>query len=51
MSDEVFLKTNILIYATLANDPKTVTAKALLTTGGLISAQVLNEFASVASAS
>lgn len=48
MSGEVFLDTNILIYATLADDPRAATARALLATGGVISVQVLNEFASVA---
>lgn len=48
MSGDVFLDTNILIYATLADDPRAATAQALLATGGLISVQVLNEFASVA---
>ena len=48
MSGEVFFDTNILIYATLADDPRAATAQALLVTGGLISVQVLNEFASTA---
>ncbi len=48
MSGEVFLDTNILIYATLADDPRAATAQALLATGGVTSVQVLNEFASVA---
>jgi len=46
MSGEVFLDTNILIYATLADDPRAATAQALLATGGVTSVQVLNEFAS-----
>ena len=49
MSADIFLDTNILVYATLANDLRAETATELLAAGGLISVQVLNEFASVAS--
>ncbi|HSU07057.1 MAG TPA: PIN domain-containing protein [Acetobacteraceae bacterium] len=48
MRGEVFLDTNVLIYATQADDPKTIVARALLAAGGVISVQVLNEFASTA---
>jgi predicted nucleic acid-binding protein len=48
MSGEVFLDTNILIYASLRDDPRAAIAAALLAAGGVISVQVLNEFASVA---
>ena len=49
MSDR-FLDTNILVYATLddeAQDPRSAIAKALISEGGAISIQVLNEFAHV----
>lgn len=49
MSAEAFLDTNILVYV-LADDPvKTPIAESVLTAGGVISVQVLNELASVAS--
>jgi predicted nucleic acid-binding protein len=48
MSAEVFLDTNILIYATAKNDPRAEIATALLAKGGRISVQVLNEFAAIA---
>jgi predicted nucleic acid-binding protein len=43
-----FLDTNILVYAVLSDDPRCATAERLLTAGGTISVQVLNEFANVA---
>ncbi|ALJ15598.1 PIN domain-containing protein [Sphingopyxis macrogoltabida] len=43
----VFLDTNILIYA-FSDDPRTSTAEKLLSDGGEISVQVLNEFSNVA---
>lgn len=48
MSDTAFLDTNILIYATLQPDPRSEAARGLLAQRGVISVQVLNEFASVA---
>jgi len=48
MSAEAFLDTNILLYAIARDDPRTATAEALLASGGVISVQVLNEFAAVA---
>jgi predicted nucleic acid-binding protein len=45
MSARRFLDTNVLIYAFGANDQKSETAKATLAAGGVISVQVLNEFA------
>ncbi|WP_225770734.1 PIN domain-containing protein [Inquilinus sp. Marseille-Q2685] len=48
MSAEVFLDTNILLYAIARDDPRAATAEALLAAGGMISVQVLNEFTSVA---
>ena len=48
MSDKVFFDTNVLLYTIGQQDARTPTAEALLAQGGLISAQVLNELASVA---
>ncbi|WP_343714883.1 PIN domain-containing protein [Inquilinus sp.] len=48
MSAEAFLDTNILLYAIARDDPRTAAAEALLAAGGVISVQVLNEFAAVA---
>ena len=48
MSGTVFLDSNILIYAALQPDPRSKAARSLLTHGGTISVQVLNEFANVA---
>jgi predicted nucleic acid-binding protein len=48
MSDRVFFDTNVLVYTIGQHDERTPAAEALLARGGLISAQVLNEFASVA---
>ncbi|MGE0394831.1 MAG: PIN domain-containing protein [Vicinamibacterales bacterium] len=49
MSDRPFLDTNILIYAIGADPVRTPQAEALLRAGGVISVQVLNELAAVAS--
>lgn len=43
-----FLDTNVLVYAALSDDPRRPTAERLLTGGGTISVQVLNEFVNVA---
>lgn len=43
-----FLDTNILIYASLSDDPRRFVAERVLAAGGVISAQVLNEFTNVA---
>ena len=48
MSDKVFFDTNVLLYTIGQHDARTPTAEALLSRGGLISVQVLNELASVA---
>src|SRR5476651_1713935 len=48
MSDNVFFDTNVLVYTIGQHDARTPTAEALLSRGGLISVQVLNELASVA---
>jgi len=45
---KAFFDTNVLLYL-LASDAKADKAEALLATGGTISVQVLNEFASTAS--
>lgn len=44
-----FLDTNVLIYAFAASDPRAPVAEQLLLDGGVVSVQVLNEFASVSS--
>ena len=43
-----FLDTNVVVYAALSNDPRCTAAERLLSAGGVVSVQVLNEFASVA---
>ena len=43
-----FLDTNVLLYSLAASDPRQAVAVGLLTAGGSVSVQVLNEFASVA---
>jgi predicted nucleic acid-binding protein len=48
MSDRPFFDSTILIYAVSAADPRAAVAEQLLTAGGFISVQVLNEFVSVA---
>ena len=48
MNDKPFLDTNVLIYALARHDPREERARELLAQGGVISVQVLNEFASVA---
>jgi predicted nucleic acid-binding protein len=45
---EAFFDTNVLVYAVALDDPRNARAEALLSSGGRISAQVLNEFVSVA---
>lgn len=48
MNADVFFDTNVLVYATAKDDARAVTAITLLAAGGVVSVQVLNEFASVA---
>ena len=48
MNAKAFFDTNIIVYAFSSNDPRGEKAEALLAQGGIISVQVLNEFASVA---
>jgi predicted nucleic acid-binding protein len=47
MSAKPFLDTNILVYAFAAGDARSERAEAILTTGGVVSVQVLNEFTNV----
>ncbi len=47
MNARPFLDTNILVYAFTTNDPRSVTAEALVAKGGVVSVQVLNEFVNV----
>ena len=49
MSGRFFLDTNILVYAALQPDHRSEIARGLLVRRGVISVQVLNEFANVAS--
>ncbi len=44
-----FFDTNVLLYLLSANNSKANRAEAIIAAGGVISVQVLNEFASVAS--
>lgn len=48
MSARAFLDTNIFVYAIVQDDPRTHDAEELITEGGTVSVQVLNEFAAVA---
>jgi predicted nucleic acid-binding protein len=48
MSADIFLDTNVLIYASSQGDHRTAMARRLLLSGGVVGVQVLNEFASVA---
>jgi predicted nucleic acid-binding protein len=49
MSDRPFFDTNVLIYVLAEQDGRTTIAEELLGEGGIISVQVLNELAAVAS--
>jgi len=49
MRAEAFLDTNVLLYAVGDDEAKRVVAEGLLVQGGVISVQVLNEFAAVSS--
>jgi predicted nucleic acid-binding protein len=46
---EVFFDTNVLLYVMSADKAKADRAEALISAGGVVSVQVLNEFVSVAS--
>ena len=48
MSGDAFLDTNVLIYSTLTTDPRSAVAITLVAAGGVVSVQVLNEFANTA---
>jgi predicted nucleic acid-binding protein len=48
MSDKVFFDTSVVLYAIGQHDARTPAAEALLSDGGVISVQVLNELAAVA---
>lgn len=48
MSGEAFIDTNVLVYLLGSDDRKAAVANAVLAAGGVISVQVLNEFANVA---
>jgi predicted nucleic acid-binding protein len=48
MIAKAFFDTNVLIYAVAAEDPRSTQAERLLSSGGVLSVQTLNEFASVA---
>lgn len=48
MPAKAFFDTNVLIYAVARSEPHSTQAEELLASGGVLSVQVLNEFASVA---
>lgn len=48
MPAKAFFDTNVLIYAVAHDDPRNAQAEELLASGGVLSVQILNEFASVA---
>lgn len=48
MSDRPFFDTNVLVYSVGQKDERTETAEALLSAGGVVSVQILNELAAVA---
>jgi predicted nucleic acid-binding protein len=48
MHVDVFFDTTVLIYAVTENDPRAAIAEDLLSRGGTLSVQVLNEFVAVA---
>lgn len=48
MSGKAFIDTNVFIYAAIKNDERSARAEELLSAEGMISVQVLNEFASIA---
>ena len=47
MSDKAFLDTNVFVYAVIQDDPRSHHAEKLISAGGRVSVQVLNEFAAV----
>ena len=47
MSARVFLDTNVFVYAVAQDDPRSQSAEELISAGGTVSVQILNEFAAV----
>ena len=47
MNDRAFFDTNIFVYAVALSDPRSRRARELITGGGKVSVQVLNEFVNV----
>jgi predicted nucleic acid-binding protein len=47
MSDRAFLDINVFVYAIVQDDPRSHDAEKLISAGGRVSVQVLNEFAAV----
>ncbi|MBB6143501.1 putative nucleic acid-binding protein [Silvibacterium bohemicum] len=47
MPANVFFDTSVVVYALKKDDPRAATAEHLLSSGGFISVQVLNEFVNV----
>jgi predicted nucleic acid-binding protein len=47
MRDRAFLDTNVFVYAIVQDDPRSQGAEELISAGGRVSVQVLNEFAAV----
>jgi predicted nucleic acid-binding protein len=48
MGGKAFFDTNVLVYAVARDDRRSAVAEELLAAGGVLSVQILNEFASVA---
>jgi predicted nucleic acid-binding protein len=48
MPVKAFFDSNVLIYVVARDDPRRAQAEELLASGGVLSVQILNEFASVA---
>jgi predicted nucleic acid-binding protein len=48
MNDRVFFDTHVLVYVVGQSDERTALAEALLAAGGVVSVQILNEWAAVA---
>src|ERR1700739_5112317 len=48
MPAKAFFDTNVLLYALAEKDPRSAQAEELLSSGGVLSVQILNEFVSVA---
>jgi predicted nucleic acid-binding protein len=48
MSDRAFIDSNVFVYAIVQDDPRSAKAEELISEGGTVSVQVLNEFAAVA---